>query len=287
MRRGSAQVTIKKDVKIPGTDVILEKGDVIEVIKEGQTKGNHEMSKRKLRKNYKSNRGKINERVDEEDRKQALMQNLGIEVSDGGRVEQTRYDDKEFETPEGTYLVLTDEEAFRRFSDITQDFIEEHIVNMADLKVYSDGFYVDEHTQEQIMLNAVDDAMIDLKAKDTTPKEFKYYFDAIPFWIKYSRHLNQPQIIQMLKDKDYDKLYDEILTAFLDMRKKNRIKDYFKYYEYTSEYLLDQNILTPDYEKLEDIIYQEQGRGPTLAEYDLKERVERYSGMYFYIYRQS
>ncbi len=99
-------------------------------------------------------RKKIRERINESDRKQALIQYLGYtSVADIDRIQQF---DKKFETPDGEYLVVSQEEAYPEF----RERIENYLDNL-DLDYYNWAISVDDATKRGIILDEVESLLSD------------------------------------------------------------------------------------------------------------------------------
>lgn len=228
-----------------------------------------------------SEKRKLSEEVGSDVRAKALADYLRI---DADEVVQSAYDDKEYETPEGDYLVLTYDEAYERAEEDIQSIIDD-----MGLNAFTPEF------KDFILSNLVDeDAVFD----DMRADELAYVNDIENEGsMDYAnRMIEEMHAAGILADGDFEKGEDGEPDYFslkdgVDIdAKKEEFADYLaadkdaydfidQLGDYATEYLTKNNYI--DWDEVKEKCIQEDGIAHFIASYDGDE-IELEGDLYAY-----
>lgn len=299
---------IKDSIFYESTEKTLDKKIKVKENKEGNKR------KEKMKENYhtkmilgESDSKTITEktRVDANARKKALVQFLGYDAEQVADIEDG-WDETDFETPDGEYLVLTDIEADVAFEDSMENLWDD-----IGMDSFTPAF------QDWIMENAVyvsptDDRILRSEEADSWAEEPEPYvewfdIDKIKEELKDEREVKdladdmEQSVDEYLNDLNDEEVLEHgrrFLSNFVDFAHE-AFESYFES-EYNGDwmtYLKDMtgysvgeiveqySFFNVDEKKIFEEVKDQDGRGHTLAGYDGEENEETYDGIEFFIYR--
>jgi len=305
---------IEGEVVSAGTTIIVESVD-----KNGKTSHTKKVVKQK-EKNMNEEKIQEKTRIEKGDRKKALIQFLGYDAEEAADVEEDQYgfygtENAIFDTPDGEYAVVTEDEADEAFRDN-----QEQLMDDMGLDSFSPKF------QKWIFDNAVSVSKLDTKffiddevqAVIDSPDSYTSWFEDYGDIDKMKQELNKNRdFINAVREEKDDEDFvfedyldnmdmEEVLEAYneyddlasvahdvvTEMLDKEYDGDVLEYYADTTGYSKAEvagehlaNIVQIDYDAIYDEVKNLDGRGSSLAFYDGEENEITYEGIDFLIYR--
>lgn len=211
-------------------------------------------------------------RVDDEDRKVALAEFLGVEVDE---ITDYRYGNHAFEceSESGAWEVLTDDEADEEFYDYEISMIDD-----LGLDSFTENF------QEWILENAIDESWFEQVAEE----ESDYYISEMDDeeLLDYAKNHKLVKKDLDIDDFDRDDVEEDCKSEYKDEILKDGMSYYFEsiYGRHWAKEMKDQLINEIDWDVVIDELKDREGRG-SIASYDGEENEVKSNGTWFYIYQ--
>lgn len=217
-------------------------------------------------------------RIDIEDRKLALAQHLGVEVTE---IEEG-YNDTTFEWKRGEWLVLTDDEADEQAKQSCIDLLDD-----IGIEGVNDPEYIIENYSNYDWESDMHESHLtyaqDIQSESSLGYANRLVEEAIDREVIKEKDCFENED----GDLDYDDL-DQLAEDLADDMDKdyNSMADYFESI-YGRGWVSDADFLKDyiDFDGVADYIIREDGRGSTLSGYDGHENEEKVGKEWFYIYR--